>query len=184
MFLDKALAVTLVLGAMSALEGATLEYLSIDDMIVKSTGIVRGRVGASSVSMQGPAGRGTIYTHYSIQVLETLKGAASSTADVAVPGGVAQRIRQTFAGAPTLRPGDEYVFFLWTSRSGLTQIIGLSQGLFTIQSDSGGKMVASRAASSEPMIGANGAPVVDQARSISLADLRARISRSAAGGSK
>lgn len=184
MFLDKVLTAALLLGAMSGVRAATLQYLSMDDMIAKSTAIVRGRVGASSTTMQGPSGRGTIYTHYSIQVIETLKGSSSAAADVAVPGGSMGRLRQTFAGAPTLRAGDEYVFFLWTSPSGLTQIIGLSQGLFTIQSDPAGKAVASRPASTEPMIGANGAPVADQARSISLADLRVEIAKVTAGGSK
>lgn len=177
----RTLAIGLAVGALTVLPGATLQYLSIDDMIAKSTAIVRGRVGASSVSMDGPAGRGTIYTHYSIQVLEALKGSASGSVDVAVPGGALRNLRQTFAGAPTLRPGNEYVFFLWTSRTGLTQIIGLSQGLFTIQSDPAGKVVASRAASGEPMIGPNGALITDQPRSISLDDLRARIAK---GGAK
>ncbi len=181
MFSCKNLAIALAVGAIAALPGATLQYLSMDDMIAKSTAIVRGRVGPSSVSMDGPAGRGTVYTHYSIQVLEALKGAVSGSIDVAVPGGALRNLRQTFAGAPMLTPGSEYVLFLWTSRTGLTQIIGLSQGLFSIQTDSAGKVVASRAASGEPMIGPNGALITDQPRSISLDELRARIAK---GGAK
>lgn len=180
MLCRKTLATGLAVMYLTVASGATLQYLSMDDMIAKSTAIVRGRVGASSVSMDGPAGRGTIYTHYSVQVLEVLKGAAGGSVDVAVPGGALRNFRQTFAGAPTLRAGNEYVFFLWTSRTGLTQIIGLSQGLFTIQSDSGGKVVASRAASGEPMIGPNGGLISDQPRSIPLDELRARIK----GGAK
>ena len=37
-----------------------------------------------------------------------------------------------------LKIGDEYVFFVWTSRSGLAQIIGLSQGLFNVLPDGKG----------------------------------------------
>ena len=50
-------------------------------------------------------------------------------------GGVAGGIRQSVSGAPELKPGQEYVLFLWTSRSGLTQVIGLSQGLFQLSEE-------------------------------------------------
>ena len=126
-----------------------------------------------------PRGRATIYTHYTLQVSENFKGDKGSRADVAVPGGTANGLRQTFPGAPSLHPGDEYVFFLWTSRSGLTQIIGLSQGLFTLKTDSDGKAMAARSASAEPMIGPNGELRRDEPRSISIADLRSRIAKSA-----
>ena len=95
------------------LQCATLERLSFDDMVVKSTAIVRGKVANSYAAFSGRV----IYTHYSVQVIETLKGAASASVDVAVPGGVANNLRQTFSGAPELRPGAEFVFFLWTGRS-------------------------------------------------------------------
>ena len=42
------------------------------------------------------------------------------------------------AGAPTLRAGREYVLFLWTSRSGLTQLMGMSQGLFSVERTTAG----------------------------------------------
>jgi hypothetical protein len=173
--------VTMVaLGLCASVRGATLEYLSMDDMIAKSTGIVRARVTDVSTDVRGPRGRATIYTRYSLAVSETFKGPTSARLDVAAPGGAANGLRQTFPGAPTLKRGEEYVVFFWTSRSGLTQIIGLSQGLFTIKAGSDGKPVAARSASSEPMIAADGSPRRDEARSISLADLRSRIARLAA----
>ena len=76
--------------------------------------------------MSGPV----IYTHYQLQVSERYKGAAESTVDLAIPGGVVNGIRQVWGGAPQLDSGDEYVFFLWTGKSGLTQVMGLTQGLF------------------------------------------------------
>jgi hypothetical protein len=177
MFRPLVVAAMVALGLCAALTAATLEYLSMDDMIAKSTAIVRGRVTDSSAQPRGPVGRATIYTHYTLQVSERFKGANVSRLDVAVPGGAANGLRQTFPGAPSLKTGAEYVFFLWTSPSGLTQIIGLSQGLFTIQSGAGGKTMAARSASTEPMIGPGGSLMRDQPRSISIADLRARIAR-------
>jgi len=42
--------------------------------------------------------------------------------------------------------------FLWTSKSGLTQVIGLSQGLFAVVPDSAGNSMVIRAAASEHML--------------------------------
>ena len=50
------------------------------------------------------------------------------------------------AGAPTLAAGQDYVLFLWTSKSGLTQVIGLSQGLFNVITNSQGQSIVSRGA--------------------------------------
>ncbi len=47
-------------------------------------------------------------------------------------------VQQSFAGAPTLTAGQDYFLFLWTSKTGLTQVIGLSQGLFTVTTNSSG----------------------------------------------
>lgn len=131
------------------LGASTLERLSTDDLVAKSTAIVRARVTGA------PAGflhRGMIYSRYRLTVTETLKGPAAATVDVAVPGGVLSGLRQTVAGAPGLNGGEEYVFFLWTSRTGLTQIIGLTQGLFSIKTASSGAVTLSRGPALEPMV--------------------------------
>ena len=99
------------------LRSATLERLSLDDMITKSTAIVRGKVTSSNASFSGPI----IYTHYTIQVSEHFKGDSRSSVDLVVPGGVAKNVRQGFPGTPEFKVGDEFVFFLWTGRSGQTQ---------------------------------------------------------------
>lgn len=160
-----------------ALHAATLERLSMDDIISKSSDIVRGKVIGAAASFRGtPGPRGVIYTHYTIAVSERWKGASSRQMDVAVPGGAAQGYRQTFAGAPVLNTGDEFVFFLWTSRSGLTQIIGLVQGLFAVKVDASGVLTVNRAPSSELMLdGATGQPVTDAGFNLGLTALRAQV---------
>src|SRR5579875_2721629 len=55
---------------MSPLQSATLERLSLNDMIQKSTAIVRGTVTGSHVAQQGAL----IYTHYTVHVTERFKG--------------------------------------------------------------------------------------------------------------
>ena len=65
-------------------------------------------------------------------------------------------MQQPVAGAPTLTAGQDYVFFLWTSKSGLTQVIGLSQGLFNVTTNAQGQVIVSRGAASEPMLNSSG----------------------------
>ena len=156
------------------LQCATLERLSLDDMTVKSTAIVRGKVSASYAAYAGNLP--VIYTHYSVSVSEWLKGSGRNTVDVVVPGGVVNNVRQSFSGAPTLNPGDEFVFFLWTSKTGLTQVLGLTQGLFSVASDGTVDPMATRSASHELMLdGRTGHPVKDQTLLMHMSELRARI---------
>jgi len=151
---------------------ATLERLGMDEMIEKSTAIVRGRVTGQRAAFRGPV----IYTYFSVQVLERWKGVESAQVEVAVPGGVARGLTQAFSGVPKLTPGDEYVFFLWTGKSGVTQIIGLSQGVFSLRSDGNGGVTATRAASTEAMLDSRtGRVVEDEQVRFRLSDLRTRV---------
>jgi hypothetical protein len=155
-----------------ALPAATLERLSLDDMIAQSTAIVRGKVTSSSAAYSGPV----IYTHYRIGVSETFKGPARASVEIQVPGGVANNMRQTFAGAPQFNPGDEFVFFLWTGPSGSTQVLGLTQGLFAVAADGTADPLATRSASREVMLDrGTGKQVKDQTLAMHLSELRARI---------
>lgn len=155
---------------MSPLQGATLGRLSLSDMIGKSISIERAKIASSFAAAEGPV----IYTHYKLQVSEQLKGLAIS--EIVVPGGVANGIRQFFAGAPQFQAGDEFVFFLWTSKSGLTQVMGLTQGLFTVAAGGGADPTVTRVASEELMLDTGtGHPVKDQTIVLKLSDLRARV---------
>jgi hypothetical protein len=153
-------------------QATTLQQLSTDNMIQQSTAIVRAKVTATSSGLRGR----DIYTYYQFQVLETLK-AGGGPAQVAVPGGVANGLREMVPGAPALNTGQEYVIFLWTSRSGLTQVIGLSQGLFSVLQDTSGNSVLVRPAASGLMLDHAGNVVNDTAVSMKLSDLRAEVQK-------
>jgi hypothetical protein len=164
----------------AGLRATTLQQLSLNQMIQLSTAIVQGQV-----TPTGGAFRGSIiYTHYQVLVSQVLKGSPAGQIDVAVLGGTAGGFRQDYAGAPTMVPGQEYVLFLWTSKSGLTQVIGLSQGLFSVVSNSSGQTTLVRPASTERMLGPNGQPVTDSNVELSLNDLRKRIRNVLGGGAK
>ena len=162
---------SIVLIACALASGATLQQLSLSDMALQSTAIVHARVGSSSASFTGS----TIYTHYRLQVSETWKGTAP--AEVMMPGGVAGGYRQSFPGAPQLQPGADYVLFLWTSKTGITYIIGLTQGLFILAPQSDGTTLASRGASGETMLDANGVQVLDRNVQVGLTDLKAQVAQ-------
>ncbi len=166
----------LVIGFLA--QAATLQRLSLDDMARKSTAVVRARVGQSYAAARGS----TIYTHYRLQITDTWKGGGGTDLDVVLPGGVAGGLRQTFPGTPTLVSGKEYVLFLWTGSSGLTHIIGLSQGIFELAAGAGGQWTALRHASTELMLDASGRPVRDEALRMRLTDLRQRVRATLAEG--
>ncbi len=157
---------------MMPLQCATLERLSMDDMIAKSSAIVRGKVTNSWAAFTGSV----IYTHYTVQVSEQLKGAGGDSVEVVVPGGVLNNLRQSFSGAPTFNIGDQYVFFLWTSKAGLTQVLGLTQGLFQLAHDGAADPMATRSATRELMLDARtGRPVKDQTLVMHMSELRSLI---------
>ncbi len=166
------------------LQCATLERLSLDDMITRSTAVVRGKVTASWPAFTGSV----IYTHYQIQVSEQFKGTPRNSVEVMVPGGTAKGLSQNFSGSPVLKQGDEFVFFLWTSKGGITWITGLTQGLFSLApGDAGTDRMATRAASRELMLDhETSRPVKDIALTMSVSELRSRIAATLAaqGGGK
>jgi len=152
-------------------------------MILRSTTIVRGKVTASWADFTGSV----IYTHYQVQVIEQFKGAPRTSVEVMTPGGIAKGVKSTFSGSPALKTGDEFVFFLWTSKTGITWITGLTQGLFALTPEATADRVATRSASRELMLDPDTArPVKDTALSMRLSALRSRIAATLAaqGGGK
>jgi hypothetical protein len=149
---------------------ATLEQLSMEQMSQGATSIVRARVTDSYTSVINS----TIYTHYKLQVSEVWKG--SPATEVLLPGGVSGRNRQSFPGIPELRTGPEYVLFLWKAPStGITHLLGLTQGLFSVGEQADGTVIAFRPKIGEMMLDAAGRKVADQAISMRMADMKTRV---------
>lgn len=164
-------AMCLIPGA-APLSGVTMQQLSMDDLAVKSTAIVRGRIVDTYAVLSGP----TVYTHYHLAVTDTWKGSAAGTVDLALPGGSASGRRQTYPGVPQLTIGREYVIYLWTSpATGLTMPTGFSQGIFSVTGDAAASQMMSRAATSELMLDTAGRPVQDQPVSIRILETKNRV---------
>lgn len=162
----------LLTACLAPLHASTLQQLSLKGMIQQSTQIVYGTVQPGYAAFRGPM----IYTHYQVQITNSYKGASLLRyLDVAVPGGIVNGFRQAFAGSPTLTPGQKYFLFLWTSKSGLTQIIGLSQGLFDVSTNNAGQLVVSRGATTETMLNSAGQVVSDASIKMTMAQMISRI---------
>lgn len=172
----KAIGFVVVLWTCCSSTAATLQQLSLDQMAQSATAIVRARVTGSSASFTGS----TVYTHYKLQTSETWKGFPAS--EVMLPGGVAAGYRQSFPGVPTLQTGTEYILFLWTSSTGITHVVGLSQGIFNITPQANGSILVGRAQIGETMLDANGHLVRDQAVQMQLSAMKTQISRTTAIG--
>jgi opacity protein-like surface antigen len=164
--------------AASCAPAATLQQLSMEQMTQSATAIVRARITGSTASLTGS----TIYTHYKLQIMETWKGFPST--EVMLPGGVANGYRQTFPGVPELQPGTEYVLFLWTSSTGITHLVGMTQGLFSVTLQTDGSTQVSRPQIGETILDATGRQVRDQAVRMQLSEMKTSIGRTMAATSK
>jgi len=164
---------------LAPLQGATLERLSLDDVIQKSSDIVRVRVLSSRADFRGSM----IYTHWNLQVSERFKGADQPAIEILVPGGNASGFRQQVPGAPRLVLGKEYLLFLWTSKSGSTYITGWGQGVFDLSKNASGDLMAGRAAIDETMLDpATWLPVKDEGIQLRYSEMSARIAATLAQG--
>jgi len=157
----------------------TLQQLSLAEMAQKATAIVRAKVTGSIEVLRGT----DVFTVYQLETLETVKAPNGiKPPDVAVPGGIAAGMRQVVPGAPVLHTGQEYVLFLWTSRAGLTQLMGMSQGLFTVGRSAAGDVIATRAAAGEQMLDGAGRAVRDEALSMPWAELKSKVTKTLTAG--
>jgi hypothetical protein len=162
------------------LPGATLRQLSLDDLIQKSSDIVRVKVMSSSGEFRGKA----IYTHWKLQVTERWKGSDQASIDVLVPGGSAAGFHQSVPGAPQLMAGQEYLLFLWTSKSGAIYLTGWGQGVFSLSRNGAGDLTASRAPAAETMLDpVTWLPIQDEGLQMRYADITGQIAATLAAGS-
>lgn len=160
--------------ALLAPAGATtLLKMSMNDLITQSTSIVRAKITGTRTASTGR----DIYTYYQLQVSDTLKKGAILPAEFAVPGGVYGNLRQIGIGSPVFTEGQEYVLFLWTSRSGMTQVIGLTQGMFNLKEDGSGAVVLNRPAIADQMLDKSGKPVTDAPVTMKWSELREMIAK-------
>jgi hypothetical protein len=127
--------VSLVLLAVAATAplGASLTVSADFREIVSDAAlIVRGRI--TDVRAVAVAGKG-IESIGTVAVDGVIKGTATSFVAVRVPGGSIGGRKFLMTGAPTLRVGEEAVFFLKRDRENAWRPIGLTQGIYRVQAE-------------------------------------------------
>jgi hypothetical protein len=114
------------------------------EMVAASQIIVHGRV--VDVQSYETAGRRTIESLVTVQVVEAIKGdTVTGAADSArlvhfrLPGGQVGRYRRVMVGAPRCARGDEVVLFLKGTAPAVPMPFGLTQGVYHVSRDAGGR---------------------------------------------
>jgi hypothetical protein len=148
----------------AGLTGFDATNLSNRDLTLQSDLIVIGQAVDTRVFWAN-AGR-NLFTLVTIATSETLKGDASATITVALPGGVdANRkipIAMTYPGAPRIAPEEEVFLFLSRADDEVTgayAVTGFAQGKFSIETAGAGPGGGFRALAADKVVSVGGARV-------------------------
>jgi hypothetical protein len=125
--------------SLSTVHATTVLPVDFDEMVTRSHTVVRGRV--VDVRTQATAGRRSIESLVTLAVVDAVKGSASPEVVFRVPGGRIGRYRRVTVGAPEFAPGDEVIVFLSGAFPVIPMPFALSQGVYRIQRDPGGRAV-------------------------------------------
>jgi hypothetical protein len=123
-----AAAIVLCAGSASATVTVPAEFRAI---VTEAALIVRGHVTDVRGVLVPDRGIESIVT---VAVDTLVKGPATDVVSLALPGGVVGRYRSEMVGAPKLQVGAQGVFFLKRDASNTWRPVGLSMGIFTVQS--------------------------------------------------
>lgn len=136
-------ALLLVLLFAARTPATTLLPMYLDDLTTQSQTVVYGRVVASRVEWD--AAHRWIFTIYTIEPKQYLKGNLGSSFELREPGGERDGIAMKIAGVPRFDVGQDAVLFIWTGPHGYHQVTSFGQGAVTIRTDTAtGLKVASR----------------------------------------
>jgi hypothetical protein len=115
------------------LHATVLVPIEFRQLVTTARVIVHGQV--VDVHSEWVDGRRAVETFVTVEAAEYLKGNLGDHVTFKVPGGQLGRYRTIFVGAPSFRAGDEVVLFLKTDGPSFPFIVGLSQGVYRVVSD-------------------------------------------------
>jgi hypothetical protein len=107
----------------------TVQRLGLEDLVKRAHTIVVGRV-TDSRTYWAPD-RKLIFTDYTIQVDESMKGQSSRSVAVTTIGGKIGDVELHVSGMPAFQRGENAVVFIEES-AGRQVVLGLGQGKFTV----------------------------------------------------
>lgn len=123
----------------TAASATTILPAEFGDMVARSPLIVHGTVVA--VRAQTTAGRRSIESLVTVDVIQPLKGPSTAQVVFRVPNGQIGRYRRVTVGAPEFREGDEVVLFLDGRPPVVPLPFGLNQGVYRVNRRSGQALV-------------------------------------------
>jgi hypothetical protein len=137
-----------VFGLMAMLCSTSLDAMVVvpaefNEMVSASQTIVQGRI--LDVRPYETAGRRTIESLVTVQVVNAIKGQPGATAYFKLPGGQVGRYRRVMVGVPQLSQGDEVVLFLKGSTPAVPMPFGLTQGVYRVSRDASGRALVTPA---------------------------------------
>ena len=122
-----------------SLEAMVVVPAEFNEMVSSSQTIVQGRI--VDVRSYETAGRRTIESLVTVQVVDAIKGQPGTIAYFKLPGGQVGRYRRVMPGVPQFTQGDEVVLFLKGSAPAVPMPFGLTQGVYRVNRDFSGRVV-------------------------------------------
>lgn len=123
----------LLAGGAPFAQATSLLPMYLDDLTAASQTVVYGRVIASRAEWD--ENRQWIYTIYTVQPAEYLKGALGPVFELREPGGELDGLWMTIPSVPSFQVGQEAVLFVWTDGQGRHQVAGFEQGAVPVAAD-------------------------------------------------
>lgn len=109
----------------------TVPRRSLEQLVAGSGQILRGRVLRHSVEWD--SSYRFLWTHYSAEVKDVLKGSSSGAITISEAGGTRDGITMSIPGAVQFADGEEVVVFLHRTPIGLWRTYGYGQGKFSVR---------------------------------------------------
>lgn len=165
------------LAAPGAVEGATVEPMSLDDLARRADFIVIGRCVALRADWNASGTR--IYTYATIAVERFLKGGGVREVTLRVLGGQVGGMAAIVPGSPTFNTGEEVLLFCVGGEARMPTVLGLSLGKFTLTRDEAGVRMVKRDLSGLTLADyrTDSRPVGTPPVRFPLAEVEARVAR-------
>ena len=111
----------------------TLLRMDLDDLTAESHAVVFGKIVASRTEWDNA--HNLIYTIYTVQPLEYLKGNLGPSFELRELGGTRDGVGMLVSSVPVFTVGQEEVLFVWTDEQGGHQVDGFEQGALEVSTD-------------------------------------------------
>lgn len=112
---------------------AQTQRVSVDELTEASSLIIQGE--ATNIRSYWQADRRFILTEITVQVTDALKGDASGTQVITIPGGRIGDTAYEVSDMPVFAQGEEVLLFISQDPSGRQLVVGGSQGKLTIETE-------------------------------------------------